>query len=144
MSRPLRIDLKSGFYYVMNRGRSRQRIFRNDDYCTTFLNTLNKACYSFGMEVHAYCLMSNQYQLLLKTHEGNLNRAMCHVNGVYTQRCNRVRQADSALFRGVTKRCWLIAMRICYVCQSTSTATLCKREWLAHWRIIIGRVIRHM
>jgi len=100
MSRPLRNELKNGFYHVMNRGRSRQRIFHNDNYYITFLNTLNEACQRFGMEVHAYCLMSNHYHLLLKTPEGNLSRCMRHVNGVYTQRYNRIRKTDGALFRG--------------------------------------------
>jgi len=86
MSRPLRIELKDGFYHVMNRGRSHQRIFHSEDYHISFLNALSEACQRFGMEVHAYGLMSNHYHLLLKTPEGNLSRYMRHVNGVYTQR----------------------------------------------------------
>jgi len=32
--------------------------------------------------------------------EANLSRAMRHINGVYTQRYNRLKKTDGALFRG--------------------------------------------
>lgn len=44
--------------------------------------------------------MGNHYHLLVKTPEVNLGRAMRHVNGVYTQRYNRLRRTDGPLFRG--------------------------------------------
>jgi len=44
--------------------------------------------------------MSNHYHLLVKTPEGNLGRAMRHINGVYTQRYNRRNKTDGSLFRG--------------------------------------------
>ena len=44
--------------------------------------------------------MSNHYHLLVKTPEGNLSRAMRHINGVYTQRHNRMNNTDGPLFRG--------------------------------------------
>ncbi len=44
--------------------------------------------------------MDNHYHLLVKTPEANLGRAMRHINGVYTQRHNRLRKTDGSLFRG--------------------------------------------
>ena len=38
--------------------------------------------------------------LLVKTPEGNLQRSMRHVGGVYTQRYNRLKKTDGPLFRG--------------------------------------------
>ncbi|MCU7817203.1 MAG: transposase [Candidatus Thiodiazotropha sp. (ex Rostrolucina anterorostrata)] len=61
---------------------------------------MKEAHVRFGMEVHAYCLMGNHYHLLISTPRGNLSRVMRHVNGVYTQRHNRLRRTDGPLFRG--------------------------------------------
>jgi putative transposase len=100
MSRPLRIEYENAYYHVMNRGRGRQMIFHGAKYYDAFLNTLSEAHERFGLQVHAYCLMGNHYHLLVKTPEGNLQRAMRHVNGVYTQRYNRLKKTDGSLFRG--------------------------------------------
>jgi putative transposase len=54
----------------------------------------------FQVEIHGVCLMDNHYHLLIKTPEGNLQRAMRHLNGVYTQRYNRLEDTDGPLFRG--------------------------------------------
>ena len=100
MSRPLRIEYQDAYYHVMNRGRGRQAIFDSEDYFREFLHTLSEAYDRFGLQIHAYCLMSNHYHLLVKTPEGNLQRCMRHVNGVYTQRYNRLKDTDGPLFRG--------------------------------------------
>ncbi|MCU7815441.1 MAG: transposase [Candidatus Thiodiazotropha sp. (ex Rostrolucina anterorostrata)] len=100
MSRPLRVEYEDAFYHVINRGRGRQQVFREAVYYEAFLECLKEAHARFGMEVHAYCLMGNHYHLLISTPRGNLSRVMRHVNGVYTQRHNRLRRTDGPLFRG--------------------------------------------
>jgi REP element-mobilizing transposase RayT len=100
MPRPLRIEYENAYYHVMNRGRGRQDIFHSEQYFEMFLQTLEEAHQRFGIEVLSYCLMSNHYHLLLKTPEANLGRAMRHINGLYTQRYNRLRKTDGSLFRG--------------------------------------------
>jgi putative transposase len=67
MSRPLRIEYPDAYYHVINRGRGRQSIFHDEAYFTIFLQTLAEAHDRFGLEVHAYCLMTNHFHLLLKT-----------------------------------------------------------------------------
>ena len=99
MPRPQRIEYPDAYYHVMNQGRGRQAIFHNEAYYQTFLETIKEASSRFGMEVHAYCLMGNHYHLLIKTPLGNLSRCMRHVNGVYTQRYNRLKNTDGSLFR---------------------------------------------
>ena len=44
--------------------------------------------------------MTNHFHLLLNIPEGNLQRAMRHVGGLYTQRYNRLTKTDGSLFRG--------------------------------------------
>jgi len=100
MPRPLRIEYENAYYHVMNRGRTRQKIFHGERYYAAFLATLAEAHQRFGIQVLAYCLMSNHYHLLLKTPEANLGRAMRHINGLYTQRYNRLKKTDGPLFRG--------------------------------------------
>lgn len=100
MSRPLRILYENAYYHVMNRGAGRQTIFHDDTDYEVFLNTLDEAQRQFGIEIHAYCLMGNHYHLLIKTPRANLSRVMRHINGLYTQRYNRLKKTDGALFRG--------------------------------------------
>ncbi|MBL1260698.1 MAG: transposase [Thiotrichaceae bacterium] len=100
MARPLRIEYENAFYHVMNRGRGRQGIYTADEYYHAFLKCLKEAHQLFGLEIHAYCLMGNHYHLLVKTPWGNLSRAMRHINGVYTQRHNRLKKTNGSLFRG--------------------------------------------
>ena len=100
MSRPLRIEYENAYYHVMNRGGARQNIFHGPAYYEAFLDTLGQAHQRFGLEVLCYCLMDNHYHLLVKTPEANLGRIMRHINGLYTQRHNRMKEVDGTLFRG--------------------------------------------
>ncbi|HFE39283.1 MAG TPA: hypothetical protein ENK06_12865 [Gammaproteobacteria bacterium] len=100
MPRPQRIEYEGAFYHVMNRGRARQTIFKDHRYYQAFLDTLIEAHQRFRCVIHAYCLMGNHYHLLLETPNGNLGRIMRHINGVYTQRHNRLKHTDGPLFRG--------------------------------------------
>ncbi len=100
MPRPTRIQYENAFYHVMNRGRGRCTIFHGDDYYRAFLDTVAEAHKRFSAKVHAYCLMSNHYHLLVETPLANLDRIMRHINGVYTQRYNRLKKTDGPLFRG--------------------------------------------
>jgi len=75
-------------------------IFHGKKYYQAFIDCLSASHQRFGIEIQAYCLMGNHYHLLIKTPRGNLSRAMRHINGVYTQRYNRLKQTDGSLFRG--------------------------------------------
>jgi REP element-mobilizing transposase RayT len=100
MPRPVRIEYEDAYYHVMNRGRGRKAIFHGDAYYKAFLRTLEEAYQRFKLQILCYCLMGNHYHLLVKTPEANLGRAMRHINGLYTQRYNRLRKVDGPLFRG--------------------------------------------
>jgi len=100
MPRPTRIEYEDAYYHVMNRGRGRQTIFHSASYYQAFINTLAEASERFNAVVHGYCLMKNHYHLLVQTPNANLGRIMRHINGVYTQRHNRLKKTDGSLFRG--------------------------------------------
>jgi len=50
-----------------------------------FLEVLSDDCERFNWFVHAYCLMSNHYHLLIETTDSNLSKGMRQLNGVFTQ-----------------------------------------------------------
>ncbi len=100
MPRPARIEYENAFYHVMNRGKAKQLIFHGALYYQAFLGTLAEAQQRFQCIIHAYCLIGNHYHLLIATPNANLSRIMRHINGVYTQRYNRLKKVDGPLFRG--------------------------------------------
>jgi len=100
MSRPLRIEYEDAWYHVMNRGRRSELIFDGRDDYESFIKLLKEASELWDVRICAYCLMSNHYHLLINTPRGNLSRFMRHINGIYTQRFNRVHNSDGPLFRG--------------------------------------------
>lgn len=100
MARPLRIEYPGAFYHVVNRGQSRGNIFMEDNGRQTFLDLLAEIARLWKIEIYAYCLMDNHYHLLLATPTGELSRAMRHLDGIYTQKFNRVHHRDGPLFRG--------------------------------------------
>jgi putative transposase len=100
MSRPLRIVYQGAWYDIMNRGAGCQTIFQADAYRQLFLTLLGEITDSFGVELHAYCLMDNHYHLLMHTPRANLSVAMRHLQGLYTQWYNRMEHTDGPLFRG--------------------------------------------
>lgn len=101
MSRPLRIQYPGAIYHVMNRGSCRTPIFLNPHRDRNlFLSVLGDAHRLWKIKVHAYSLMDNHYHLLMETPLPNLSRAMRHIDGVYTQRFNKIHGRDGALLRG--------------------------------------------
>ena len=100
MSRPLRIEYPDAWYHVMNRGRRGEEIFSTSEDFATFIKLLQEGAEQWNIRISAYCLLSNHYHLLIQTPLGNLARFMRHINGVYTQRYNRIHKCDGQLFRG--------------------------------------------
>ena len=100
MSRPLRIQYADAWYHVMNRGRRGDEIFTKAEDYAAFIDLLRQTVEDYHVRVSAYCLMSNHYHLLVQTPDSNLSRAIRHLNGVYTQRYNRMHHFDGQLFRG--------------------------------------------
>ena len=100
MVRPLRIEYPDAWYHVMNRGRRGEQIFLEERDYKTFLELLMESVQLWHLRIVAYCQMPNHYHLLVQTPDANLSRCMRHINGVYTQRFNRLHRCDGQLFRG--------------------------------------------
>jgi putative transposase len=65
MARPLRIEYPGALYHITARGNEKRDIFRNDKDRERFLGYLETAVVRYNAVIHAYCLMSNHYHLLL-------------------------------------------------------------------------------
>lgn len=100
MARPLRIEFPGAVYHVTARGDRQAPIFEDDADRLSFLEILAEVVARFNWLCHAYCLMDNHYHLLVETPDANLSRGMRHLNGLYTQACNRRHGRCGHLFQG--------------------------------------------
>src|ERR1700674_1024873 len=83
----------------MNRGDQRENIFRDDQDREQFLKTLGEACVKTDWQIHAWCLMSNHFHLIVETPKANLVAGMKWFLGTYTSRFNRRHKLFGHLFR---------------------------------------------
>jgi len=100
MARKLRVEFEGAVYHVMSRGDQRERIFVDDEDCKLFLATLGEACAKTEWQVHAFCLMSNHFHLVVETPRANLSAGMRWFLGTYTGRYNRRHRLFGHLFSG--------------------------------------------
>ncbi|GAE47324.1 transposase [Mesobacillus boroniphilus] len=83
MARKARVKSSSGIYHVMFRGVNRQDIFHDDDDRRRFLEILKKYKKKMGLQVYAWCLMSNHIHVLLKEGEESISATMKRVGVSY-------------------------------------------------------------
>lgn len=100
MARPLRIEFSGALYHVTSRGNERKPIYLEDEDFERFLTVLSEVCERYNWVIHAYCLMTNHYHLLVETPDGNLSKGMRQLNGVYTQAFNRAHCRVGHVFQG--------------------------------------------
>jgi REP element-mobilizing transposase RayT len=100
MARKLRLEYEGAIYHVMNRGDRREPIFKDDADRKRFLETLAECCGKTDWQVHAYCLMSNHFHLVVETPKANLVAGMKWFLGTYTGRFNRRHKLFGHLFSG--------------------------------------------
>lgn len=100
MARKLRIQFPGAIYHVMSRGDRREDIFRDDLDRESFLQTLADSCVKTGWQVHAFCLMTNHFHLVVETPEPNLVAGMKWFLGTYTARFNRRHKLSGHVFAG--------------------------------------------
>src|SRR5438046_4087111 len=96
MARKLRVEYPGAIYHLMNRGDRREHLFKDDEDRQRFLGTLGEACVKTGWQVHAYCLMSNHFHLVIEMPQANLRK------GVGQKRCRSM---------VLTYFCWRRRMR---------------------------------
>ena len=100
VARQLRIQYAGAIYHLMSRGDRREEIFRDDLDRKGLLQALGAVCEKTGWQVHAYCLMSNHFHLVVETPRPNLIEGMKWLLGTYTMRFNRRHKLSGHLFAG--------------------------------------------
>ena len=94
-----RIKSDSGLYHVMNRGVALMTIFEDDEDRKAFLVVLASCAKRCGIEVHAYCLMSNHYHLLVHDGSGRLSDFCRNLNSAYAVHFNSKYERTGPLFQ---------------------------------------------
>ena len=87
-------------YHVMNRGDRREAIFHDAADRELFPQTLEEACRKTDWQIHAWCLMTNHFHLVVETPRANLVAGMKWLLGTYTMRYNRRQKEFGHLFSG--------------------------------------------
>ena len=100
MARKLRVEYPGAIYHVLNRGDRREPIFQDNQDREWFLATLAEACTKTGWQIHAFCLLSNHFHLVVETPNANLVAGMKWFLGTYTSRFNRRHKVFGHLFSG--------------------------------------------
>lgn len=118
---------ESGFYHVYQRGVCLFDIFEDDADREFFLKRMTRYFDELGVEIHAWCLMSNHVHLLLKADLEELSAAMRKLESVYVRRFNRRHMRSGPLFEG----------RFCSVCVKTD------EQYMNTMRYIHRNPVRH-
>jgi len=100
MARPLRINVRDGWYHVTARGTERRVIFPDESCHRHFLELLEEMTERHRVKLHAYVLMPNHYHLVLSTPDANLSAAMQWLKTSYSMWFNRRRGRVGPLFQG--------------------------------------------
>jgi putative transposase len=88
-------------HHVTQRGNRREDVFFNDDDRTAYLGWLANYCTKFGVEVLAYCLMTNHiHVIVVPESEDALEKVFRPLHTRYAQRVNRARQWKGHLWQG--------------------------------------------
>ena len=100
MGRIERNDAPGTWHHVMNRAIARRTALENRSDFRYFCSLLAREVRRGEIEIHAYCLMSTHFHLLVRSPMGRLSEAMKRIQNRYVRRFNRTRRRDGPLFRG--------------------------------------------
>ncbi len=101
MPRRPRLHLPGIPQHVIQRGVDRQPVFFSDEDCQFYLDWLGEYAQKRGIELHAYCLMTNHVHLLLSSPSADaLGGLMQDMGRRYVQYINRTYRRSGGLWQG--------------------------------------------
>jgi hypothetical protein len=77
--RKVKVKYEEAIYHMMNCGDRRETIFTDDTDREIFLTALGESCAKTDSQVHALCLLSNHFHLVVETAQRQLFFAMCRI-----------------------------------------------------------------
>lgn len=99
MARRPREDEPDSWHHVVNRAIAKRPYFETRGDQRYFLSRLGREVREGRIEVHAYCLMTTHFHLLLRSPIGELSEGMRRVQCSYSRYFNRLRKRDGPLIR---------------------------------------------
>lgn len=100
MGQRYRGDEPGMWHHVINRGIAKRPLFEDKVDVRYFLSRLAKEVRRGRIEVHAYCLLTSHFHLLVKSLVGQLSEAMRRAQNDYSRTFNRRHRRDGTLIRG--------------------------------------------
>jgi putative transposase len=138
MPRIARIVIPGWPHHITQRGNNRQDVFFTDDDRRAYLRLLKDRCLAAGVEVMAYCLMTNHVHLVaVPEREHSLAQAIGRTNFLYTQYINRRHRRVGHLWQNRFYSCTLdnvhLWRAVCYVERNPVRARIVRLAWRYPW-----------
>jgi putative transposase len=138
MPRIARIVIPGIPHHITQRGNNRQDVFFLEDDRRHYLDILRVQSAKWGMEVLAYCLMTNHVHLVaIPQAQDSLAKAIGRTNFVHTQAINRLHRRTGHLWQNRFYSCALddahLIAAVRYVERNPVRAKQAKRAWTYPW-----------
>ena len=102
MPRRGRVFVPAYPHHIVQRGHNRQAVFLTEEDRSSYLTTLCEFREKLGVQIHAYCLMTNHVHLIVNpgADATNLSLLMKRLAGRHTRRLNRLRRRTGTSWEG--------------------------------------------
>lgn len=90
---------------MMERGVRRQAIYEKEGDYQVFLALMKQSLEKYGCVLHAYCMMTNHFHMLLETSDTDVSKFMKQFANCYAVYFNRKYSYQGHLFEGRYKAC---------------------------------------
>lgn len=136
--RRARLTYKGAYHHIMSRGLNGLPILAGYKAKQEFLSILAQYTDRFGIDLYAYCLMSNHYHLVLRNRSGRLSDFMKQVNGDFGLFYRRMHGGRGYVFQGRFKSTLIendiyLKMVIIYILLNPVRACLVKNPLDYKW-----------
>src|SRR5512147_2392258 len=138
MARIARVVAPGYPHHIIQRGNRRMDVFFSDDDYLTYITLLKKASLRYGVDIWAYCLMTNHAHFIAVPKKADsLSRCFADVHVRYTRMINKRQDWKGHLWQArfgsnvLDENYMLAAVR--YVERNPVRADIVKKAWEYRW-----------